>query len=73
MVSNFPSAQKNAIALDERITSDALAISPDYGDLLSLATRQAMGGAEMTISRGSDGRWNISDIKMFLKDIGNGR
>ena len=29
-----------------------------------------MASTELTISKGSDGHWNMSDVRMFMKDIG---
>ena len=47
--------------------------SDTYSNFVSLATRQAMGGTELTIAKGSDGNWNMSDVKMFMKDVGNSK
>ena len=44
--------------------SDATSISAAYSDLVSLATRQAMGGMELTV--GQDG--SSSDVKLFLQN-----
>ena len=52
---------------------DAMAISTNYADLVSLAARQTIGGTEITISKGSDGRWNNTDVKMFMRNMGNDR
>ena len=30
-----------------------------------------MGATELTIANGTDGQWNKTDIKMFMKDIGD--
>ncbi|KAF8874077.1 hypothetical protein BD779DRAFT_1678880 [Infundibulicybe gibba] len=67
----FPNARQRAIDLDQRITSDALSISQDYMDLVSLSARQAVGGVDITISNGTDGRWNESDVTMFMKSVGS--
>ena len=32
-----------------------------------------MASTELTISKGSDGHWNMSDVRMFMKDIGTTR
>ena len=29
-----------------------------------------MGGTELTVGKGSDGQWNMSDVKLFMKDVG---
>ena len=50
--------------------NDASAISPQYTDLVSLAARQAMGGVEFSVINGTNGSWNTSDVKIFMKDVG---
>ena len=70
-VADFPAASQRATTLDNRIRNDAAAISPQYVDLVSLAARQAIGATELTIANGTDGKWNTSDVKMFMKDVGS--
>ncbi|KAF8874083.1 hypothetical protein BD779DRAFT_1451181 [Infundibulicybe gibba] len=70
-INDFPNARQRAIDLDQRITSDALSISQDYADLVSLSVRQTMGGVDITTSKGLDGQWNTSDIMMFMKSVGD--
>ncbi|KAJ7171492.1 hypothetical protein C8R46DRAFT_1263050 [Mycena filopes] len=63
--------RSRAIALDQQITQAASAISPDYVDLVSLATRQTMASLEITLPTPADGSWDMSDVKAFMKDMGN--
>ncbi|KAF7378283.1 hypothetical protein MSAN_00253700 [Mycena sanguinolenta] len=70
-VTDFPAAKARALALDDQILQDAGAISQDYVDLISLGTRQALAGIEITLSTLQDGSFNLSDIKAFMKDVGN--
>ncbi|EMD37367.1 hypothetical protein CERSUDRAFT_114040 [Gelatoporia subvermispora B] len=70
---NFNETVQRAQSLDNKIIQDALKISPQYADLVSLAARQVFGATEITVSNGSDRQWNISDTLMFMKDIGNTR
>ncbi|KAJ7779914.1 hypothetical protein B0H16DRAFT_1359620 [Mycena metata] len=70
-VDDFPAARTRAIALDEQILRAATAVSQNYADLVSLATRQAMAGMDITLSTLPDGTWNFSDVKIFMKDVGN--
>ncbi|KAF8883867.1 hypothetical protein BD779DRAFT_1472365 [Infundibulicybe gibba] len=70
-IKDFPNARQRAIELDQRITSDALSISQDYADLVSLSVRQTMGGFDITTSKGPDGQWNTSDVMMFMKSVGD--
>ncbi|KAJ7495352.1 DUF1793-domain-containing protein [Mycena latifolia] len=70
-VSDFPAAQARSLALDQKILEDALGVSQEYADLVSLATRQAMAGVEITLSQTAGGEWNMSDAEAFMKDVGN--
>ncbi|KAK6987445.1 hypothetical protein R3P38DRAFT_2574899 [Favolaschia claudopus] len=71
-MTDFPAAQRRALALDQQILQDALTVSPQYADLVSLGTRQAMAGIEITLSTTDNGnRFNFSDVKAFMKDVGN--
>ena len=63
-------AHARAVALDQKITADAAAISGYYSDLVSLATRQTMGSLDITVSTNADGNVDPSDVKIFMKDIG---
>ena len=72
-LSDYADAQSRANALDARILGVASNTSDTYSNFVSLATRQAMGGTELTIAKGSDGNWNTSDVKMFMKDVGNSK
>ncbi|KAJ7793493.1 hypothetical protein B0H14DRAFT_2393450 [Mycena olivaceomarginata] len=69
-ITDFQAARARAIALDQKVLQDAVAISPDYADLVSLGTRQAMAGVEITLSILPDGSFNMSDVKAFMKDVG---
>jgi hypothetical protein len=70
-ISDFPAARTRAVALDQTIVRDASAVSQNYADLVSLATRQAMAGIEITLSTTASGEWNFSDAQAFMKDVGN--
>ena len=72
-MSDFSNLLSNAIDLDNKILSAANAVSPQYGNLVSLAARQTIGSTELTISKGPDGGWNTSDTKVFMKDVGTSR
>ncbi|KAJ7603260.1 hypothetical protein DFH06DRAFT_1022365 [Mycena polygramma] len=72
-VADFPAARTRALALDQKILQDALAVSQKYADLVSLATRQAIAGVELTLSKQKDGSWNLSDVQAFMKDVGNSK
>ena len=59
--------------MDNTILNAAGNVSDSLKDLVSLATRQVLGATELTIGNGTDGKWNTSDIKIFMKDIGDSR
>lgn len=61
----------NSISIDNAVRADGLAVSPEYADILALSLRQVMASMEITISVGSDGQWNTSDIMSFMKNMGN--
>ncbi|KAK7675988.1 hypothetical protein QCA50_021064, partial [Cerrena zonata] len=69
-LSDFPDAKSRADEMDSLILNAAGNISEPYKDLVSLAARQTMASTELTIANGTDGKWNMSDIKMFMKDVG---
>ncbi|KIK65872.1 hypothetical protein GYMLUDRAFT_218622 [Collybiopsis luxurians FD-317 M1] len=70
-MSDASNALQRAIALDNQIISDAQGISSDYADLVSLASRQAMAGMEITVGSDSNGQVNKSDVLIFMKDTGD--
>ncbi|KAL0057444.1 hypothetical protein AAF712_015915 [Marasmius tenuissimus] len=69
-IKDYENAAKRADELDQRIMNDASAISGNYRDLVALGARQVMAGVEITVSRGTDKAWNMSDVKAFMKDTG---
>ncbi|KAK7685140.1 hypothetical protein QCA50_011503 [Cerrena zonata] len=70
-LSDYPNAQARADNVDAQIGKAASNVSEIYANFVSLTARQAMAGTELTIAKGSDGNWNNSDVKMFMKNIGN--
>lgn len=64
----FSEAQTRAIALDNAILGNASSISTQYADLVSLAVRQTLGSLDFTVSTGTDGNPNASDVRIFMKD-----
>ncbi|KAL5494568.1 hypothetical protein ACEPAI_29 [Sanghuangporus weigelae] len=69
VVNHSVDALSTAVSLDNQILGDASKISNNYGDILSLSTRQAMGALEYTLSK-ANGALNTSDVKAFIKDMG---
>lgn len=72
-MSDYDAASTRAADLDSAVTQNATLISSQYADLVSLSARQAFGGIEISVSNGTDGEWNMSDVKIFLRDVGTSR
>jgi hypothetical protein len=56
--------------LDQKILQDAASVSDLLGDLISLAVPQVFGSTQLTIGTGSDGKFNESDVMVFVKNVG---
>jgi hypothetical protein len=80
----FPAALSRAIAVDNKIISDASitsskfnltpAIATNLADLVALNLRQTIGSLELTTSTLSNGQLaGMDDLKVFMKDVGNSR
>ena len=67
---DFPNALTRAEALDTALENNATAISSHYADLVALTARQTIGATELTVGVASDGTFNLSDVKMFMKNVG---
>ncbi|KLO16074.1 DUF1793-domain-containing protein [Schizopora paradoxa] len=68
---DFDNILLNSISIDNAVRADGLAVSQEYADILALSLRQVMASMEITISVGSDGQWNTSDVMSFMKNMGN--
>lgn len=69
-MSDFKRAKEAAESFDSELINAGSAISSDHADLLALTTRQVLGSLDITVSLGSDGKWNLSDTMVFMKNIG---
>ncbi|KAL5494541.1 hypothetical protein ACEPAI_2 [Sanghuangporus weigelae] len=67
---DFPRAQSAAETFDSQILNTGQQFSAEYADLLALTVRQVMGCMDITLSKSSDGSWNMSDVKVFTKNMG---
>ncbi|KAF9653386.1 DUF1793-domain-containing protein [Thelephora ganbajun] len=69
LLNDYPNALARAIDFDNKLTSDALAITPqnnDYADILALSVRQLFGNIELT--SGWDGTIHVpTDIMAFMR------
>ncbi|KAJ3478653.1 hypothetical protein NLI96_g9611 [Meripilus lineatus] len=70
---DFSNALNRATDLDNQVSRAANSRSNNYEYLASLAMRQTIGSIEVTISKGNDGNWNMSDIQTYMKDVGSSR
>ncbi|CAL1700859.1 unnamed protein product [Somion occarium] len=66
---SYNDALTRAKAFDDKVNNDASAISSDYASIVALSIRQAFGATEITVSKGSNGSFNTSDVLMFMKEI----
>ncbi|KIP05603.1 hypothetical protein PHLGIDRAFT_108072, partial [Phlebiopsis gigantea 11061_1 CR5-6] len=67
---DYPNAVQRAETLDAALERNASTVSSHYADLVALTARQTMGTTELTVGVASDGSFNLSDVKMFMKDLG---
>ncbi|EJC98584.1 DUF1793-domain-containing protein [Fomitiporia mediterranea MF3/22] len=70
VLNHFDDAVTAATNLDNQILSAAGQVSTSYADILSLSTRQVMGGLEYTLLKDDSGNFNASDVKAFIDDMG---
>ena len=66
-MNDYSNAVARASAFDAQVKSDASKISTDYADWVALSVRQAFGAIEFTISKDSAGKFNTSDVLVFMK------
>lgn len=71
VLNDFDTARSSADTFDQMIGNVSLSHITGYTDLLALATRQIFGSLEITVSKGSNGAWNQSDVMIFSKDMGD--
>ncbi|KAF9443523.1 hypothetical protein P691DRAFT_407186 [Macrolepiota fuliginosa MF-IS2] len=69
-LSDSSDARNRNSALDSKIVSAALAVSPEYADIVSLVTRQIFAAMDITIPPAQSEQSNNSDVKIFMKDMG---
>ncbi|TFK89099.1 DUF1793-domain-containing protein [Polyporus arcularius HHB13444] len=67
---DFTAAHDRAVALDQKIMSDASKVSSNYVDLVSLGARQTFGALDITVLADDKGNVDASDVKIFMKDLG---
>jgi hypothetical protein len=69
-LNDFSNASQRAQKLDQKILEDAASVSGLLGDLVSLAVPQVFGGSQITVGTDDSGNLDMSDVMMFIKDIG---
>ncbi|KAG8808169.1 hypothetical protein FRC17_004075 [Serendipita sp. 399] len=68
-LNDYPNALSRANALDAKISADAAGVSSNYASIVALSIRQAFATFEITISKKSDGSWDLEDTLVFMKEI----
>ncbi|KAL1944830.1 hypothetical protein VTO73DRAFT_2450 [Trametes versicolor] len=68
----YSDALKRAVAFDDAVVANTSTVSAHYTDLASISARQTLSTLDITVSTGSDGNINASDVRIFMKDIGSG-
>lgn len=68
---DFPRAQQAAAEFDRKLLEAGSAISSDYANLLAICARQVLASLDITISLGSEGAWNLTDVVVFMKNMGS--
>jgi hypothetical protein len=69
-LNDFSNASQRAQKLDREILQDAASVSGLLGDLVSLAVPQVFGSSQITIGTDNSGNLDMSDVMMFVKDVG---
>ena len=69
-LNNFANASSSAQRLDQKILQGSTSVSGLFEDLVSLATAQVYGSTQLTIGTDSSGNYSLSDVMMFMKNIG---
>jgi len=69
-LNDFSNASQRAQQLDQKILLDAASVSGLLGDLVSLAVPQVYGSSQLTIGMDDSGKLDMSDVMMFMKDVG---
>ena len=67
---DFTNALTRAQNLDSKILQAANSVSNNLGDLVSASIAQVFGSMQLTIGTDTHGNLNMSDIMMFMKNIG---
>jgi hypothetical protein len=67
---NFDSALQTAEKFDASIVTAGSQYSSQYTDLLVLSARQVFGSLDITLSTNTNGRFNMTDVRIFMKNMG---
>lgn len=70
---DFDNAKSHALDVDNKIIGASSGVSSLLPNVVSLVARQAIGATELTVASGTDGKWNTTDIMMFMKNVGTDR
>ncbi|KAF9523660.1 hypothetical protein CPB83DRAFT_821238 [Crepidotus variabilis] len=70
-LADYEEASKRAQTLDMKIVGDGNDISQSYADLLAFSARPVFGAIHITVARTSPTTLDSSDVKVYMKDVGN--
>ena len=72
-IDNYSNALQTSNEFDEKVNDDAISVSGSemYSDLIKLSMRQVLGGVDITVKSSPNNEWNTSDVKAFMKNMGN--
>ncbi|PCH43524.1 hypothetical protein WOLCODRAFT_164515 [Wolfiporia cocos MD-104 SS10] len=71
-LTDYGDALSRAVAFDNTIQQAAASYSSEYSSVVSFAARQVFGALDITLPQpSSGGTWDTSDVKIFMKNIGN--
>ena len=68
---DFRRATDASSAFDARLSAAGNNVSSEYADLLALSARQVMSSLDITLAKNVGGEWELSDTKVFMKNMGS--
>ncbi|KAJ7876517.1 hypothetical protein B0H14DRAFT_2342683, partial [Mycena olivaceomarginata] len=66
---DYANALAHNTKFEAQVQKDVVAICVDYAAIVALSIRRTMGAMEITISKNSDGSFNMTDVLVFMKGI----
>ncbi|CCM02781.1 uncharacterized protein FIBRA_04889 [Fibroporia radiculosa] len=69
-LSDYSDALARSESFDSQLIQNASSISTEYSQVVALSTRQVFGAIDITVSNGTDGSLNASDVMIFMRNMG---